>query len=123
MQIEEAKKILSDEITALNVGHEKYEKAVETLIYYIEMMHSELDRLEGIEDNTSMLKQELEETKEDLLLAYKVIDEMAEYISHLDIDEDICMKNIANTELCNEEYSLCKKCIKEYFYKKASDNK
>ena len=29
----------------------------------------------------------------------KVIDEMADYISNLDIDEDICMKNITNTEL------------------------
>lgn len=66
MQIEEAKKILSDEITALNVGHEKYEKAVETLIYYIEMMHSELDRLEGIEDNTAMLKYEVEKKEAEI---------------------------------------------------------
>lgn len=49
----------------------------------------------------------------------ETIDLMAEYISNLDIDEDICMKNIANTELCNEKYSNCKECIKQYFEKKA----
>lgn len=52
----------------------------------------------------------------------KVIDEMAKYINKLDIDEDICMKNVANTELCNEEYSNCVECIKEYFKKKVDEN-
>ena len=51
----------------------------------------------------------------------KIIDLMAEYISNLDIDEDICMKNIANTELCNEKYSNCKECIKQYFEKKVEE--
>ena len=45
----------------------------------------------------------------------KIIDLMAEYITSLDIDEDICMKNISNTDLCNEEYSMCKECVIEYF--------
>ena len=45
----------------------------------------------------------------------KIIDEMAKYISETDIEEDICMKNVANTELCNEEYSNCIECIKKYF--------
>lgn len=48
----------------------------------------------------------------------KIIDEMVKYISDLDIDEDICMKNVVNTEICNEEYSNCKECIKEYFINK-----
>ena len=64
-------------------------------------------------------EKELEETKKDLLLAYKVINEMVGYIMYLDIDEDICMKNTTNTELCNEKYTNCKDCIKEYFYNKA----
>ena len=47
----------------------------------------------------------------------KIIDKMAEYINELDIDEDICTKNVINPQLCNEEYSNCKECIKEYFKK------
>lgn len=53
----------------------------------------------------------------------KIIDEMAEYINKLDIDEDICTRNIINPELCNEQYSNCKECIKQYFENKAKDRK
>ena len=51
----------------------------------------------------------------------KMIELMAEYIKDLDIDEDICIKNIINPQLCNEEYSNCKECIKQYFEKKAEE--
>ena len=69
MQIEEAIEIMNNFIKDTpKMPYEclmnKEVEAVETLIYYIKMMHSELDRLEGIEDNTVMLKQELIETKE-----------------------------------------------------------
>lgn len=53
----------------------------------------------------------------------KIIDLMGKYISDLDIDEDICMKNVVNTEICNEEYSNCKECIKEYFLNKVEKEK
>ena len=33
----------------------------------------------------------------------------------------INMKNIANTELCNEKYSNCKECIKQYFERKSKE--
>lgn len=46
-----------------------------------------------------------------------IIDKMAEYMKEKDIDEDICTKNVINPQLCNEEYSNCKECIKEYFKK------
>lgn len=59
-------------------------------------------------------EREAEETKKDLLLAYKVINEMAEHMAKLDVDEDIC-KNI---EHCASDKKLCRDCIKEYFYKK-----
>ena len=36
--------------------YHKKQEAIDTLITYVETMHSELDRLEGIEDNTAMLK-------------------------------------------------------------------
>lgn len=51
----------------------------------------------------------------------KIIDAMAKYIMYLDIDEDICMRNTTNTELCNEEYTNCKQCIIEYFEKKVGE--
>ncbi len=47
----------------------------------------------------------------------KIIDKMADYMKEKDIDEDICTKNVINPQLCNEEYSNCKECIKEYFKK------
>ena len=79
MQIEEAKQELNrfkeEDIHLMlfentNVSELCYlRESIDTVLNYIETMHSELDRLEGIEDNTAMLKYELE--KKD-----KVIDEM-----------------------------------------------
>lgn len=53
----------------------------------------------------------------------KIIDLMAEYINELDIDEDICSKNIINSDICNEQYSNCKACIKQYFERKGEEDK
>ena len=44
-----------------------------------------------------------------------VIDLMAEYISKRDVEEDICMKNKTNPDWCNEDYTNCQGCIKQYF--------
>ncbi len=51
----------------------------------------------------------------------KIIDLMAEFINNIDTDEDICkeMCIFKNCEI--EEHEYCKKCIKQYFEKKASD--
>ena len=99
---------------------------IQALIDYIETMQSEFDRLEGIEDNTAMLKKELEESKKETQGIYddyqdlgkeyyklqcelekkdKVIDEMAEYIIEL-------------IKYNNPEEERNKEEIKEYFYKK-----
>ena len=51
------------------------------------------------------------------------IDLMAEYIATLDIDEDICMNNKINSEWCNEDYTNCKECIKQYFERKVKNVK
>ena len=128
MNIEEAikkikgKNIFSSEKTETGYDYmENINEVINILLIYVDTMHKEFDRLEGIEDNTSMLKQELIETKEhnrqlalELKKKNKVIDEMAEYITNLDVDEDIC-KNI---EHCASDKKLCRDCIKEYFYKK-----
>ena len=65
----------------------------------------------------------LEKKDEEIENKDKIINLMSEYISSLDIDEDICMKNTVNTELCNEEYSNCKECIKQYFERKLEEDK
>lgn len=49
------------------------------------------------------------------------IDLMAEYISKIDIEEDVCMKNKTNPEWCNEDYTNCKNCIKQNFKKLAKE--
>lgn len=52
----------------------------------------------------------------------KMIDLMAEYISDLDIDEDICKKQSDNNcDDINREVE-CKECIKQYFERKATNN-
>lgn len=117
---EEIDSVCSDIYGTNNVReYHKKQESIEVVLIYIEQLEAEL--------NNTITRKKYRQTKKTLKGQIRklnaVIDEMAEYISHLDIDEDICMKNIVNTELCNEEYSLCKKCIKEYFYKKARDNK
>ena len=49
------------------------------------------------------------------------IDLMAEYISKIDIEEDICIKNKTNPDWCNEDYTNCKNCIKQYFERKSEE--
>ena len=63
-------------------------------------------------DRYYKLKKETEEKD-------KQIDLMAEYISKIDIEEDVCMKNKTNPDWCNEDYTNCKECIKQYFIKLA----
>ena len=63
-------------------------------------------------------KQQKEMKKKD-----KQIDLMAEYISKIDIEEDVCMKNKTNPDWCNEDYTKCKDCIKQYFERKAKDGR
>lgn len=71
---------------------------------------------EDIETVLNMLKEkEAEIEKKD-----KMIDLMAEYISDLDIDEDICKKQSDNNcDDINREVE-CKECIKQYFERKVT---
>ena len=48
----------------------------------------------------------------------KIIDEMAEYMSRIDMSEDIC-RNVSE-EYC-KKYKDCKPCIKQYFEKKVEE--
>lgn len=52
----------------------------------------------------------------------KIIDEMAEYIVTLDIEEDICSKT--ENEHCDKmNFGECEDCIKQYFEKKVQEIK
>ena len=72
---------------------------------------------EVIETVLNMLKEkDTEIQKKD-----KMIDLMAEYISDLDIDEDICKKQSDNNcDDINREVE-CKECIKQYFERKVDN--
>lgn len=47
------------------------------------------------------------------------IDLMAEFISKQDVEEEICIKNKTNPDWCNEDYTNCKDCIKQYYERKS----
>ena len=102
---------------------QRNEKQVEITTY---------DLFENIETVLSMLKEKDKEIKT-LKRDFKIVDQecsrlerkeakkekqtdlMAEYISKIDIEEDICIKNKTNPDWCNEDYTNCKDCIKQYF--------
>lgn len=114
MNIEEAIEILKEIQETNRAWLKETEEEICEKIY--------LKDIEAIDTVLKELEEQTEANKElnKVLITFKsMINEMADYISNLDIEEDICMKNTTNTELCNEKYTNCKECIKEYFYKKA----
>lgn len=160
MQIEEAIKLLEEfkkngysmlyiKYGDRNKANLKIEKAIEALTNYIETMQSEFDRLEGIEDNTAMLKMELEKkeseidklrnTNKDLLkklrnrvkevkkltrysLYKKEFSRLNKQLEKKDAVIDLMAEYIYNTsnrEIYDKEQEI--DCIKQYFYKKAEE--
>lgn len=87
-----------------------------------EYLDTVLSLIKEQQEEIGSLQKELnEENKRSMILANndkfkeQVIDLMAEHISKQDIDKDICMKNITNPDWCNEDYTNCQDCIKQYF--------
>ena len=69
----------------------------------------------------SQYKKEFSRLNEQLRKKDKQIDSMAEYISNLDIDEDICKEQSDNNcDDINREVE-CRDCIKQYFERKVED--
>lgn len=89
--------------TVLNMLKEK-DKEIETLKRDFKIVNQECSRLER--------KEAKKEKQTDL---------MAEYISKIDIEEDICIKNKTNPDWCNEDYTNCKDCIKQYFERQVEE--
>lgn len=72
----------------------------------------------AIETVLNMLKEKDAEIEE----KDKQIDLMADFISKQDIEENICMQNKTNPDLCNVDYTNCKDCIKQYFENKVNSS-
>lgn len=138
MQIEEVIKELKSDCDCIywengkcqyDNGQNKCSKgiAIDTVLNYIETMHKEFDRLEGIEDNTAMLKQELKEQTEankelnKVLIHFKaVINEMAEQLVKLrEESEEDCFIPRIYRDINECVKTNCKECIKQYFSEKA----
>ena len=94
-EIEKYKKLLADNLAKCVNDHIKAKHKADTDLEYLN------------------IGWQLELEKKD-----KMIDLMAEYISDLDIDEDICKKQSDNNcDDINREVE-CKECIKQYFERK-----
>lgn len=104
-----------EEKTRLKDEIKKKDKKIEKLKKESEHWKNAFER--ELEDNR---KNTCELLKQDLIIRKKEkqIDLMAEYIETLDTEEDICMKNKTNPEWCNEDYTNCKECVKQYFKSK-----
>ena len=104
---------------------DKDNNAIKTVLNLITKLQKENEYWKNgfereLEDNRKNICELL---KQDLILREKdkQIDLMADYISKIDIEEDICMKNKTNPDWCNEDYTNCKDCIKSHFEKLAKE--
>lgn len=102
-----------------------YENIIRTVLNLITKLQKENEHWKNgfekeLEENR---KNTCELLKQDLIIREKdkQIDLMAEYILKGDIEEDICIKNKTNPDWCNEDYTNCKTCIKQYFEKLAKE--
>mgnify|MGYP005775275109 FL=1 len=76
---------------------------------------------EGIENFVVTKKEYIETVLSMLKEKDKQIDLMAEFISKQDVEEEICIKNKTNPDWCNEDYTNCKDCIKQYYERKSKE--
>lgn len=76
---------------------------------------------EGIENFVVTKKEYIETALNMLKEKDRQIDLMAEFISKQDVEEEICIKNKTNPDWCNEDYTNCKDCIKQYYERKSKE--
>ena len=143
------RKLTSEKFTK-NIGMPVYIKDVEIVLNLIQKQEKEIDQLNQVLNDRVDVKQTadsisftmpskvaeasmkvleesalvIENKRLSKLLEKKdkIIDEMIEFIMTKDFDEDICVNNIINPQLCNEQLSNCKECIKEYFKKEVEED-
>lgn len=100
--------------------NEEEKKAIEILNTFELRRKTKNYKEISLEDSQSVetilnLIEKLQKENEKIEEKDKIIQNMSKYILGLDIDEDICMKNTVNTELCNEDNSNCVECIIKHF--------
>ena len=92
----------------------KYQEATDTILNLITKLQKENETTCKL--NANMSKRHLNDIFK-IKNYEKQIDLMAEYISNLDIDEDICKKQLNNNCYDINRETNCKDCIKRYFEK------
>ena len=108
-------------------GFRELQEDIETVLNMLKEKDEEIEKLKA--DNKKAWKLNANMKQRHLSDIFKIkkkdkqIDLMAEYISKIDIEEDICIKNKTNPDWCNEDYTNCKNCIKQYFERKAEDER
>lgn len=114
-------------------GQIKYDNCIcsttdlETVLNILKEKDVEIEKKDKIIDlrnkELRIKEDELKLSDEERIKLYKMIDLMAEYISNLDIDEDICKEQSDNNcDDINREVE-CKDCIKHFFKRKAKDGR
>ena len=118
-EIEKYKKLLADNLAReLNNSIKAKEKADTDLDDLNKGWQVELEKYKQLYNKAL---DDAVTTSHDNMKKDKMIDLMAEYISDLDIDEDICKKQSDNNcDDINREVE-CKECIKQYFERKESE--
>ena len=93
------------------------QKAIETVLNMLKEKDAEIEKYKQLYNKAL---DDAVITAHDNIKKDKMIDLMAEYISDLDIDEDICKKQSDNNcDDINREVE-CKECIKQYFERKVT---
>lgn len=102
-------KELSNQLLKIYKEQDNYNARIEKKDKIIDLRNKEL----------KIKEDELKLSDEERIKLHKMIDLMAEYISNLDIDEDICKEQSDNNcDDINREVE-CKDCIKHFFERKA----
>ena len=69
----------------------------------------------------SLYKKEFAKLNKEIVKKDKIIDEMANYITTLDTNEDICIKKKSDCYVDIYDENSCKECIKQYFEKRIQE--
>lgn len=103
------------ELTILNEKQREMNKLINTVSSYKGMVKKLEKENKTLKRDFKIVNQECSRLERKEAKKEKQTDLMAEYISKIDIEEDICIKNKTNPDWCNEDYTNCKDCIKQYF--------
>ncbi len=116
-QLEQENKALKKGQTSLMSSRKKWRNR------YYNLKSKNKEDTEGWKSVLDCAKFEINKREQEKDKANKVIDEMASYISNLDVDEDICKK--VKISPCADETSVpvsyCIECVKQYFENKVEE--